>query len=209
MNSSQTSINLNNVSFRRTSFDDAKKMWKYTNVFYEGYRHGFDIKIYVCITAFLNKTPIAFSVKTLNNNLPKNSSYLSYTYVKKKYRGNGLAKKLSNAMLKHGRFVLQISPLNLISLSSHIHMGFEIINLDLSHIRGRFIDISDKDSWYKVKIGTDVPIEDCDAVNQLFRNKKVDEIEFINNSKSMGKINSHYKYYAGMYNLKFKRDCRD
>lgn len=193
------------LSFRKTSFDSAKRMWGHMGLLSEKHRKGFEKDYYVCITAYLDRKPIAFAVKTFDKRPPGDSKYLSYTYVNKKYRGRGIAKMLAERLLKYGDFTLQISPLNLISLSSHIHMGFRITDLDLSHVRTGFVDISMKNSFYKAGRNFEIPIEQVEFVNNLFQNFSVEEIKFLNAKKIMGTINTHYKYYVGMYNLKYKR----
>lgn len=190
------------ISFRKTEFKEAKKIWNYVNVFYDRHKEGFKEKKYICVTAFIGEEPIAFAVKTFGENVPKHL-FLSYTYIKKKYRGIGLAKTLAKRMLKYGNFRLEISPMNIISLSSHIHMGFEITDIELNHITTGFINISKKNSYYKAGKNFTIPIKECNFVNELFKKFSVDEIKFFNSKKSMGKISSHYKYYVGMYSLKY------
>jgi GNAT superfamily N-acetyltransferase len=198
-------LNEGKLLFKRTDFDNAKRIWGHLGVFRETYRNGFDKDYYVCITAYLDKKPIAFAVKTFDEKSPGESNYLSYTYVNKKHRGKGMAKMLTRRLLKYGSFTLQISPLNFISLSSHIHMGFKIVDLDLSHSRFGFIDISKKKSFYKVGRNFEIPIAQVEFVNNLFQKFSVEEIKFLNAKKSLGTINTHYKYYVGMYNLKYVR----
>lgn len=189
---------MNGIICRKTNFKKANELWGIN----KKYENGFNNNYYVCITAYFNGQPIAYIVKTIDEKLPKNDKFLSYTYVDKKFRGMGIAKVLTNKMLKYGNFVLQISPLNLISLSTHIKMGFKIINLDITHSKRGFVDISKNNSFYKIKKNFQIPIKEIDFVNNVFQNYKIDNICFCNAKKKLGKINTHYKYYVGMYNLK-------
>jgi len=193
------------IYFRETKFERAKKIWGNIGVFQDEYKDGFKEKRFACVTAFLDRVPIAFSVKTFDKGILA-YPYLSYTYVDKQYRRLGIARTLTERMLTYGDFTLEISPMNLVSLAAHIRMGFEIVELNLNHDIEGFKDISNKNSYYKAGTNFRVPIEECLLVNELFKNCGIDKIKFFNNRRPFRKVGSpRYRYYAGMYHLKCKR----